>query len=84
MAVTALRIDAGATARAAAAALGEPRRRNPFLYAELQRASFDFDHLLLDVSNGIASARAFDTLEERAQAIAAAIIAAFRGPQGSN
>lgn len=83
MAVTALRYDAGASARAAAAASGERRRRNPFVYVELQRASFDLDRLLLEVSDGVASAEHYDALEERAQMIAFAIVASFRGKGGS-
>lgn len=47
---------------------------------ELERITHDFDRLVRDTRLGPRNQRQFDEFEERAQRIAAAIVAAFRGP----
>jgi hypothetical protein len=47
---------------------------------QLDRVTPEYDRLVADVRLGIPSARALHDLEERAQAIAASIVAAFRRP----
>lgn len=47
---------------------------------QLDRVIPQLDRLIADVRLGIPSQRAFDDLEERAQAIGGAIVAAFRQP----
>lgn len=58
--------------------------RNPRQQAtpadELERASQSLDRLIGEARLGIRSQRHFDTMEEQAQAIAARIVSAFRGP----
>ena len=65
----------------AAAPAGQAQQRRhpaPSLTDQLQRAQGDLDLLLRDAHAGILSQAAYDGLEERAQAIAAGINAAFR------
>ncbi|CAD7336084.1 hypothetical protein FIM10_04105 [Sphingomonadales bacterium 56] len=56
--------------------MAKPTR--PSIPDQLERASFEFDLLIRDARN-IRHARDYDALEERAQAIAASIVAPFRG-----
>ena len=46
---------------------------------QLERASADLDRMIADVRLGRPGHRQFHDLEERAQAIASAIVAPFRG-----
>ena len=70
--------------RSGAAALADQaqQRRHPApsMGDQLQRASADLDLLIRDVHAGLGSARGYDDCEERAHAIAAGVVAAFRRP----
>lgn len=56
--------------------------RHEDLAAALERESHRLDRLIQDVRLGIGSTARYDELEERAQAIAARIVAPFRAPSG--
>ncbi|HEX8419456.1 MAG TPA: hypothetical protein VF638_05525 [Sphingomonas sp.] len=68
---------AGAPARAAAARTGE-QRRTPA--DDLDLAIRDGENLARDFRRGARTVREVEALEERAHAIAQAIVAPFRGP----
>ena len=51
---------------------------------QLDRVTPEYDRLVADVRLGIPSARVLHDLEERAQAIAASIVAAFRRSAPTN
>lgn len=67
---------AGAPARAAAAPMGV-QRRHPA--DDLELTARDIEDLARDVRRGAKSAQEFERFEERAQQLARALIAPFRG-----